>query len=74
MSTDPISVIAAALEADPAKLTPQSRLGRFPGWDSLTHVKVLMALEEAFGIPINDETIIGLTSVSAITDYLAAKA
>ena len=72
MSADPIIVVAAALAADPSKLTPESRLGRFPGWDSLTHVKVILALEEAYGIAINDDTIITLTSMAAIIDHVKA--
>lgn len=70
MSDDPIAIVAAALETDPAKLTPQSRLGLHPGWDSLTHVKVVMALEEHFGIEITDDVIIRLTSIAAIQEFL----
>ena len=42
-------------------------------WDSLNHINLMLALEEAFGISIADDDIVELTNVGAIERYLAQR-
>ena len=39
------------------------------GWDSFGQVKVLLAVEEALEMNIDDDTAMTLTSVAAIRDF-----
>lgn len=41
-----------------------------PQWDSVNHINLMLALEEAFEISIADDDIVELTSVAAIRRYL----
>lgn len=42
-------LVAEALELEPAEVTAASDLETLPAWDSLGHVKVILALEAALG-------------------------
>ncbi|MBK9685536.1 MAG: acyl carrier protein [Betaproteobacteria bacterium] len=44
-----------------------------PAWDSLGHVNLMMALEQAFDIYVEVEDFERLTSVRAMLEYLDAK-
>ena len=55
---DPYELVAAALECPREALDASSGLDREPAaWDSMGHLRVMLALEEAYGIPIDDDTI-----------------
>ena len=41
-------------------------------WDSIRHLNLVMALEEAFGVSFSSDELGRLTSYRAITDALAA--
>ena len=45
----------------------------YKGWDSLGHIRLIAAIEEAFSISFTIEEIETLTSVSRILDGIAAK-
>ncbi|MBF0166107.1 MAG: acyl carrier protein [Alphaproteobacteria bacterium] len=53
----PLDLVAAALECNPDSLNEHSGLARHPQWDSLGHLRIMMALEDAYGIPITDASI-----------------
>ena len=42
-------------------------------WDSIRHLNLVMALEEAFGVSFSSDELGRLTSYRAITDALAAR-
>jgi acyl carrier protein len=65
-----VAELARILEVPAAQLPPEAGLGAFEKWDSLNHIAILMALEAAFGVEVNEETIQTLTSTDAIVDYL----
>lgn len=50
-------MIAATLNCPPESLVPESRLGEHQAWDSFGQLNIMLALEQEFGIEINDETI-----------------
>jgi acyl carrier protein len=57
MLTNPIELVAQALECDPQTIPPDSGLNKHPKWDSFGHLAIMVALEQQYGIAINDETI-----------------
>jgi acyl carrier protein len=41
-----------------------------PEWDSLKHMRLVLALEEEFSVRFSDETIVGMLNVSEILKAL----
>ena len=68
---DPRTLIAAALDCDPASLTATSALARHPKWDSFGHLRIMIQLEESYGVEINDETIRKYETFTAIEALFA---
>ena len=67
-----IQIIAKVLECDPTSLTLTSGLGRHYKWDSLGQVSIMVALEEHYGITVDDSNIEKLLTISQIISYLEA--
>lgn len=44
-----------------------------PEWDSLAHMKIIVALEEQYDIEIEDEELSKLDSLDSIVNYLRKK-
>jgi acyl carrier protein len=66
MRTNPYELVANALECSVEKLSFDSTLGNPPNWDSIGHLNVMLALEETYGIIINDDTIRRYSAMDAI--------
>ena len=66
-------VIAETLGCDVENVKMESSLKEL-GADSLAAVELMMALEEATGVSIDDEAMAGLQTVSDIMAYLEANA
>ena len=69
---DPRSLVAAALECDPASLTETSALARHPKWDSFAQLRIMIQLEENYGVEINDANIRRFETFTAIEAFHAA--
>ena len=63
-------VIVETLGCDAEQVTPTAALTEDLGADSLASVELVMALEEASGITIDDEDVAGLKTVGDIVAYL----
>jgi acyl carrier protein len=63
---NPYELLANALECSPDKLNLDSTLGNPPNWDSIGHLNIMLALEEAYNISIDDDTIRRYTAMDAI--------
>ena len=63
-------VIVETLGCEAEKVTPEASLTEDLGADSLALVELVMALEEAVGISIDDGDVAGLKTVSDILNYL----
>jgi acyl carrier protein len=46
------SIVADTLGIDPAAVTPQTSREDEPAWDSLNHLRLVSAVEEAFGVKL----------------------
>lgn len=65
-------VIVETLACDAAQVTPEARLAEDLGADSLASVELVMALEEATGVTIDDSVLPELKTVADIMKYLNA--
>jgi citrate synthase len=63
---DPFDIVANALGCSRASLSIDSARYRDHRWDSLGHLKIVIALEEAYDIRIDDETIEAYATMRAI--------
>lgn len=63
-------VLALALRLPLERIDGTIGYQLIPQWDSANHVALIGALEEAYGIMIDDEDIPDLNSVSAIRRYV----
>jgi citrate synthase len=64
-------VVAHALHVSPSTVTDTLAVNAVPQWDSIAHVELMLALEQAFGVTIDEERMLELVSVRAIRDFLA---
>ncbi len=64
------AVIAEQLEIDVSQVTPEAKLVKDLGVDSLDIVELIMALEERFGIEIPDEQAEKIVNVGDVMRYI----
>jgi acyl carrier protein len=65
-----LEIVATALELPPAGVTDDLSADNCPAWDSLRHLRLVLAIEDAFGVTFDEDEIISLTSVSALLGAL----
>lgn len=46
------AIVADTLGLDPREVTPETSRDSEPGWDSLGHLRLVTAVEEAFGVKL----------------------
>ncbi|MCI0393099.1 MAG: acyl carrier protein [Acidobacteria bacterium] len=63
---DPFKIVAKALGCSSESLSTDSAMYRDHGWDSFGQVNVITALEDAYGIRIDDEAIEKYVTMRAI--------
>ncbi|MGN1187521.1 MAG: acyl carrier protein [Lachnospiraceae bacterium] len=63
-------IIIETINCDEAQITMDADLKEDLGVDSLDSMELVMALEEAYGITIEEEAATGLTSVKSIVEYI----
>ncbi|RJF84515.1 hypothetical protein D3877_08275 [Azospirillum cavernae] len=66
-----LSVIASSLGVNRAMLGAQPEIYRTIGWDSLSTLQIIEAIEIHFGVQITDEDVGQCTSLSGILNVLA---
>ena len=55
------------------KFTEDLSIDNVPGWDSMAHVGLILALQKEFAISISPADALELTSVENIIKYLTSK-
>ncbi len=60
------AVIARQFNADPASITASTTAYDVDGWDSLSHVYLIMVLEDEFGVRLPPERVVDLADVGAL--------
>ena len=63
-----IDVVSRTMEVPAESLSEASSPVTVETWDSLKHMNLVLALEEEFGIRLNDERIMKMVTVGAILE------
>jgi len=63
-------IMATALELPPGAIREDSTMDEIEEWDSLGHVHIMVALEQAFDLYMDVDDFAELDSVPAILRYL----
>jgi len=63
-----IDVVSRTMEVPAESLSAESSPATVETWDSLKHMNLVLALEEEFGIRLNDERIMKMVTVGAILE------
>lgn len=65
--------LADVLDAEPITLCDTTRADAVEGWDSIAHIRLLIALEREFGFEFASDEAAGLEHVGALVDLVQAK-
>lgn len=66
-------VVADQLDRDDLSLSMNSLASNVDGWDSLAHVRIMIAVEEEFGVRFDLSEITSLTNVGDLVRLIEAK-
>jgi len=66
-------IMATALELPPGAIREDSTMDEIEEWDSLGHVHIMVALEQAFDLYMDVDDFAELDSVPAILRYLESE-
>ena len=66
-------IMATALELPPGAIREDSTMDEIEEWDSLGHVHIMVALEQAFDLYMDVDDFAELDSVPAILQYLESE-
>ncbi len=64
------SLIASTLDIPVEQVTEDSDMSTIPKWDSLGHINLVLAIEEAYGVVVDEDAIVEITSVRAIREFV----
>lgn len=67
--SDPFEVVATALGCNSRSLSLEAGMYRTHGWDSLGHISVIVALQDAYNLRISDEELMSLVTMKAIVEF-----
>jgi acyl carrier protein len=66
-------IMADTFDLDDLKVTPETTAGDVEEWDSLSHVRLIVAIERAFKIKFSNAEIERLHNVGELVDAIASK-
>jgi acyl carrier protein len=67
------AVILKVLELEDWDITDQTKASEVPGWDSLNHVNVMLAIEKHFAVRFKNMEIFRLANVGDLQRLLDSK-
>lgn len=67
---DVISIVAEILELDVKLVTPESSIFNLARWDSLAHMRIISAIEDALGKSMSIDDIASAFSVSHLMEIV----
>ena len=68
-----IEIVANTCNVEQSEVTVNSAVGDFPAWDSMGHLAILSAVEEAFEINFEPEEMMEIEDVNDIVKAVEAK-
>ena len=63
-------IMANIFETEEDEITDESSMDNIEKWDSLKHINLIIAIEEQFGISIDEEEMVEMTSFTEIKRIL----
>ncbi len=66
-------VFQEVFDDESLRISDQMTRENFPTWDSLGHIRLVSAMEEAFNVSFSIEEIEGMTSIGRILEGILAK-
>jgi acyl carrier protein len=69
-----IGVFRDVFDEDDLALTPQTTADDVDGWDSLSHIRLVLAVSKAFGVKFSASEIGSLKNVGEFADLIEKKA
>ena len=67
-------ILCRVFRVRPEDITNDSSIEDIPGWDSLTHIDLIVTLEKAFDVQFTGDEIADMRSVQAIRELLDKRA
>ena len=64
------TTLAPLIRMDERDVLPEVQLGSFPTWDSLSALKLLMAIEEIYSVRVDPEQLFACETVNDLTLYV----
>jgi len=58
--------MAEALRLPAERIGADAAIGTVPNWDSTAHMRMMIALEDEFGVDLDDRDMVEMTSVARI--------
>ncbi len=62
------AIMAEALRLPAERIGADAAIGTVPNWDSTAHMRMMIALEDAFSIELDEARMIEMTSFAKIRD------
>jgi acyl carrier protein len=69
-----VEVLAGVFQMDPNQITEATTMEDVERWDSLTHMKLIVTIEQAYRIQLSAEQIMAMKNVKAIKEIVLEKA
>ena len=73
MSNKVFEIVARIMGVSPEAVTASSSPQTLENWDSLRHMKLILAIEESLDVQFNDEEIVKIRSVQDLLNSVDAK-
>jgi acyl carrier protein len=65
------AIMAQVLRLPVERVGPDAAIGNVPNWDSTAHMRIMLALEDAFGVELNETQMVEMTSLAKIRAVVA---
>lgn len=66
-------IILNELKLDDYEIKEETRADEIPGWDSLTHINIILAIEKGFNIRFSRVEILGLQNIGELRKLVYEK-
>lgn len=66
-------IVAKVMGVPPESVTERSSPAFIKRWDSLRHMRLVLAIEETFGIQFTEDEIVSIKNVGDVIRFLAPK-
>ena len=65
------AIMAEVLRLPAERVGADAAIGTVPNWDSTAHMRMMIALEDAFGIALDESRMVEMTSFARIRSVVA---